>query len=201
VFQDAKPETITLEIPDKANAFFLAGLNLPIQDTDPDHPALVLGNFMLGGGFLNSRLATRIRVKEGLSYGVGSQYHANAKDKAGAWTAYAIYAPQNAAKLEAAFREELAKVLASGFTAEEIRAAKRGWLQNQQMARAQDGELASILAGGLLNARTLAFQAELEQKVLALTNDQIQGALKKYLDPARLTLVKAGDFAKTAKKP
>ena len=32
----------------------------------------LMGNYMLGGGFLNSRLATRIRVKEGLSYGVGS---------------------------------------------------------------------------------------------------------------------------------
>ena len=200
VFIQTKAEGITLETPDKANAFFLAGLNLAIQDTDPDHPAMVLGNFMLGGGFLNSRLATRIRVKEGLSYGVGSQYSAAAKDQAGHWSAYAIYAPQNAAKLEAAFREELDKVRASGFTAEEIKAAKSGWLQSQQMSRAQDPELASRLARGLSDNRSMAFQAELEQKVLALTNAQIQAALVKFLEPAKLTLVKAGDFAKASEK-
>lgn len=46
-----------IETPEKANAFFLAGLNLQVQDTDPEYPGLVLGNFMTGGGFLNSRLA------------------------------------------------------------------------------------------------------------------------------------------------
>ena len=34
----------------------LAGVNIPLRDDDPDYPALVLGNYMLGGGFLNSRL-------------------------------------------------------------------------------------------------------------------------------------------------
>ena len=200
VFNPAKPEGLALETPDKANAFFIAGLNLPIQDTDPDHPAMVLGNFMLGGGFLNSRLATRIRVKEGLSYGVGSQYHASAKDEVGQWSAFAIYAPQNAGKLEAAFREELDKVRASGFTPEELKAAKAGWLQAQQMSRAQDPELASRMAGALSDDRTMAFQADLEQKVLALTPEQVQAALVKFLDPAKLTIVKAGDFAKASGK-
>src|SRR5260370_41874141 len=56
----------TFDTPDKTNAFFLAATNLPIRDDDAAYPALVLGNYILGGGFLNSRLATRIREKEGL---------------------------------------------------------------------------------------------------------------------------------------
>ncbi|HYO84134.1 MAG TPA: pitrilysin family protein, partial [Bryobacteraceae bacterium] len=60
----------SFETPDKANATILLGTNLKVSDEHPDHPALVLGNYLLGGGFLNSRLATRIRQKEGLSYGV-----------------------------------------------------------------------------------------------------------------------------------
>ena len=200
VYKDAPALALNLEAPDKANAFLLAGLNLQLQDTDPAYPGLLLGNFMLGGGFLNSRLATRIRVQEGLSYGVGSQFQASSLDKAGNWTAYAIYAPQNAAKLESALREEIHKVLETGFTAEEIKSAKSGWLQAQQMSRAQDRELASRLATTLQLDRTLAFQADLEQKVAALTKEQIQAALKSHLDPKRLTLIKAGDFVKPAGK-
>ena len=193
-YQEVSPLAATLPAPDKANAFFIAGLNLAIQDSDPSYPGMVLGNFMLGGGFLNSRLATRIRVKEGLSYGVGSQFQASSQDSFGNWTAYAICAPQNAAKVEAAFQEELRKVLDSGYSEDEIKTAKSGWLQAQQMSRAQDRELASRLATSLFLDRTMAFQAELESKVLALTPQQIQAALKKNLAPKRLSLIKAGDF-------
>ena len=72
-YQDRPDTTIVVQTPDKANAFFIAGQNLKLRDDDPDYPALVLGNYMLGGGFLNSRLAVRIRQKDGLSYGVGSR--------------------------------------------------------------------------------------------------------------------------------
>ena len=198
-FQDVAAINRNLEAPDKANAFFIAGQNLNLRDDDPDFPALVLGNYMLGGGFLNSRLAVRIRQKEGLSYGVGSQLEAGSLDKAGFFGGFAIYAPQNRDKLEAAFKEEIAKALKEGFTAEEIAAAKKGWLQSRQVSRAQDGELAGRLRSYTFINRTLAWDADLEKKVEALTPDQITAALRKHIDPAKISIIKAGDFAKTAK--
>lgn len=190
-----------LQTPDKANAVFLGGQNLALQDTDPEYPALVLGDFLLGGGFLNSRLATRIRQREGLSYSVGSDLQAAAREKAGLWTVYAIHAPQNGARLEAALYEELDKVLKAGFTAEEIRAAKSGWLQEERLSRAEDRELVVRLGVNLDTGRTMAQRATLEQKVLALTSDQILAALRKHLQPARLSTVKAGDFRKVGVAP
>ena len=197
-YQDAKAENRSFEAPDKANAFFIAGMNLPIRDDDPDYPALVLGNYMLGGGFLNSRLAVRIRQKEGLSYGVGSQFSASALDKSGQFLAFAIYAPQNAAKLEAAFKEEVARVLKDGYEAKEVEEAKSGWLQSRQVARAQDAGLARLLAGNLYLARTLAWDADLEKKVSELKPEQIVAAMRRHIDPEKITIVKAGDFAKAA---
>ena len=44
--------------------FLRHGLNVKLRDDNPDYPALVLGNYMLGGGFLNSRLAARIRRRK-----------------------------------------------------------------------------------------------------------------------------------------
>ena len=61
---------------------------------------------MLGGGFLNSRLAVRIRQKDGISYGVGSGLEAQSLDSVGTFTANAIYNPENVNRLETAFREE-----------------------------------------------------------------------------------------------
>jgi zinc protease len=199
-FFDVAAIEVVIETPDKAQAFFVAGLPLAVRDDDPDYPALVLGNYMLGGGFLNSRLMVRIRQKDGLSYGVGSQLNADDFDKTGSFMSYAIYAPQNLAKLQTAFNEEIARVLAEDFTAEEIEQAKSGWLQGRSVSRAQDNELVGSLSHYLYIDRTLAWDSAFEEKVKALTATQIRDALKRHLVPAKFTIIKAGDFAAAAKK-
>lgn len=200
-FQNVPAGAEKLEAPDKANALLLAGMNLAAADKDPDYPALLLGNYMLGGGFLNSRLAVRIRQKEGLSYGVGSQLTVRALDASGSFTVFAIHAPQNTQKLEKALREEIARALEGGFTEQEVTEAKSGWLQSRQVQRANDQALAGTLANELYLGRTLQWDADVEKKVSALTPDQIRDALRRHLDPAKLTIVRAGDFAKAPGAP
>jgi zinc protease len=185
----------TIETPDKTNAMFLAGLNLNVRDDDPDYPALSIANFMFGGGFLNSRLAMRLRQQDGLSYGAGSQLQASSLDKSGTFMANAIYAPQNAARLEAAFKEELARVLRDGFTADELDTARSGWLQGRMVTRSQDQQLAARLASDLFVERTLKWDADLERKVAALTIAQVNAAVRKHISLDAVTIVKAGDFA------
>jgi zinc protease len=198
-FKEIKPVNQAINTPDKANAMFIAGQPLNIRDDDPDYAALVMGNFMLGGGFLNSRLATRIRQKEGLSYTVSSNFSASSQDKSGAFTAFAIYAPENVTKLEAAFLEEINKMLKEGFSAEELEAAKTGYLQSRGMRRAEDRSLSGTLNSYLDIDRTMAWDAKLEEQIKALTPAQINAAMKKYIDPAKFVVVKAGDFEKAGK--
>ncbi|MCI0751431.1 MAG: insulinase family protein, partial [Flammeovirgaceae bacterium] len=200
-----KPFSVTpinesVETPDKANAFFVAGFTFDFRDDNPDYQALVLGNYMLGGGFLNSRLAVRIRQKDGLSYGVGSQFNAGSLDPVGSFNAFAIYAPENVTKLETAFKEEINKVITEGFTAEEVAAAKSGWLQSRTVGRAQDGQLSGTLNNYLFIKRDLKWDEASEKKVNELTVEQINAAMKKYLKPEMINYVKAGDFAKAKAK-
>ncbi len=199
-YRAISPINKSLEAPDKANAFFVARMNIKMRDDNADYPALTLGNYMLGGGFLSSRLAVRIRQKEGLSYGVGSNFNASSLDESGSFFANAIYAPENAEKLEAAFKDELAKLAKDGFTAEEIDAAKSGWLQSRQLSRAQDRELSGRLNNYLFLNRTIAWDADLESKIKALTADQINTAMRKYITAENITIIKAGDFAKAKAK-
>ncbi len=193
-------QEVVIETPDKANAIFFAGMHIPMRDDHPDYPALVLGNYMLGGGFLNSRLATRIRQEEGLSYGVGSFFNARALDTVATFGAYAIYNPENADRLLEAFREEIEKVRTEGFTAEEVEAAKAGWLQSQMVSRSQDRQLASKLARYLFLDRTFAWDKALEARIQALTPEQINAAMRKYIDLDKMIFVRAGDFSKAKGK-
>lgn len=197
---DTAPTTKSFETPDKANAFFFARLNVKMRDDNPDYAAFTLGNFMLGGGFLNSRLAVRIRQKDGLSYGVGSGFSASPLDESGTFFANAIYAPQNVDRLETAFKEEIQKVVTDGFTSDEIEAAKKGWLLNRQRNRGQDQSLAGTLSNYLYINRTLAWDDALDKRVQALTPAEINAAMKKYLTPDKISIFKAGDFANAKAK-
>ena len=190
------PLALAIETPDKANTNWMAGLRVPLNDTHADYPALILGHYILGSG-MGSRLFTRIRGREGLSYGVGASFSAPAEDHDARFSASAICAPENAPKVEASFKDELGKILAEGYTAAEVAAAKKSWLQSRQVSRATDAELLSRLASHRYWGRTMiSYDGDLEAKVAALTPAQIQAAMKKHIDPAKLSIVRAGDFKK-----
>jgi zinc protease len=197
-FQKIAPVNKTIETPDKQNAVFIAATRLNLSSQDADYPALVIGNYMLGGGFLNSRLATRIRVKDGLSYGVGSSVSVKPNEKDGQFQAFAIAAPQNVSKVEAAFNEEMKRALADGFTQKELDDDRTGWLQAQQVNRSEDGSLVRMLTTRDYDGRTLAWDEGLEKNVIALTPDEIGKAVRRNIDLAQISIVKAGDFKKAA---
>jgi zinc protease len=189
--------TQTIETPDKANAAFFAGQLVALRDDDPDYAAMVLANFMIGGGFLNSRLPMRLRQKEGISYFAGSQLQVQSLDRYGVFMGIAIYAPQNVERLESGYMEEMARVVAEGFTQEEVDAAKSGYLQARSQGRANDGELVGTLVSRRFAGRTLtSYDANFERQVEALTPAAVNAAAKKFIDPKRTVRVKAGDFAK-----
>ena len=195
------PVNQSFQTPDKANAVFFASFPIQISDEHPDYPALTLGNYMLGGGFLNSRLATRIRQKDGLSYGVGANFSASPKQDNAMFMGNAILNPLNIGKVEKAFIEELDKAYKVGFTKEEVDSAKKGWLQSRQVMRTEDQSLTGVLANAAAYDRTMAFMREVESKVDSLTVEQVNAVFKKYMDPAKLSIFKAGDFEKAGIKP
>jgi zinc protease len=188
------PTTQDFNTPDKENAFILGGMPIQMRDSHADYPALLFGNYILGSGPA-SRLFGRIRGREGLSYGVGSGFNASPRSDGATFTVNAITAPQNATKVEASFRDELATVLREGYTAEEFAAAKVSWAQAQQVNRTQDATLANRLGLWTHVGRTMAWDAELEAKVAALTVEQVRDAMRRHLDVTKMTFMKGGDFA------
>jgi len=182
------------QLDDKANAILIASQSMPLIDTDADYPALQLAGYMLGGGFLSSRLGNRIRNEEGLSYSVGGNFSAGTQDENGAFFAFAAFAPENRARLEQVLREELDKAVEAGFTEEELESGRTGFLQQQILLRSDDARLAGLLATGLELDRDLYFNAQREQRLAEVTVDEVNQALARWLDPEALSVAIAGDF-------
>ena len=196
-YRDIPSASLAVQTPEKENAVFMARQNFEMRDDDPEYAALFVADYIVGGGAgFDSRLGARIRQKEGISYGVGSELSVPSLDRAAAWSAYAIAAPANIARVEAAFREELARAVKDGFTDAEVATAKSGILQARAQARAQDGALASGLVANLYLGRTFAWSKQFEDRIVALKASEVNAAFRKYVDPARITVVKAGDFSK-----
>ena len=185
-----------IETPDKANAFYFASQQYALSDENPDYAPLVLGNFILGGGSLSSRLADRVRQQEGLSYGVRSSITARAKDDRVDFTVYAITNPQNREKLITVIREEIDRIREDGVTEEELEKAKEAYLQRNRVSRADDGSLSGELLNTMFNDRTMEFYAKHEDRIREATIASVNEAIKTYIQPDRFVMAIAGDFEK-----
>jgi len=192
-FVGVPPLRQLLATPDKPNATGLIEQALAINDTHPDYPALLVANHLLGGDAM-SRLWARIREKDGLSYDVRAGLAWNNFELNSRWQASAIFAPQNQAKVEAALREEVARALKDGFSQAELDAGRTGLLNQRRLSRAQDTAVAGMLAGNLYLQRRFALQQKTEDAIAALTVEQVNTALRSYIDPAKWVWVFAGDF-------
>ncbi len=201
VFSDVKGQKLEIVTPDKENAIYAAGEAFALSDTDPDFAPVVIGNYILGGSSLSSRLGDRVRQKEGLSYGVGSFFGAEPLDRRASITLFAIFNPANVEKVEDAISEELRLLLKKGITAKELADAQKGYLQLQEVGRSSDSTLATILTECLFAGRTMQYYVELEKRIKAQTPETVLKALDKYIDPQRLVVVVAGDFNGKPAKP
>lgn len=182
--------------PDKANAVFLTGLSFSMNEDSKDDIPLEIGNFILGGGTLSSRLGDRIRQKEGLSYGVTSSVSIPSRGDDARFTINAITNPSNIDAVEKAAMEELNRFIELGPTEAELVDAKKAYLESRKIGRASDAAIAGQLASNLDLGRTMAYVAEEEKQIENLTVADVQKAFKKYIDPKRLVIIRAGDFKK-----
>jgi zinc protease len=200
VGRDPHPEipggTDLINTPDKANAFLYSSQQYALQDDDPAYASLVLGNYILGGGSLSSRLGNRVRQQEGLSYGIRSGVSSRAKDKRVDFTLYAITNPQNKDRLVEVIREELDLLRNEGVTEQELQEAKIAYLQAAKVRRTKDGALASELLSTIFNERTMQYHADHIEQIEAATVDSVNAAVKTYIRPEQLVMAIAGDFNK-----
>ena len=186
--------------PDKKNAMTFGAQGIEISEYSEDYPALNVAATILGGGFLNSRIADRLRQKDGVSYGAGGGLSADSDkdDQKSQLYIYAIYNPDNLDKVQLGFKEEIQRFIDDGITEEELTNAVNGWIEGQNVSRANDGELSSLINNNIYYGRGMQFHKDMEDKVASLTVEDVNRVIRKYLKPyEEWTVVNAGDFKET----
>ena len=192
---DVKIPLISIETPDKSNANYVASQQYAIRDDHPRYPALLIGNTILGGGSLASRLGNRVRQDEGLSYGISSNLAASQIDERASLTIGANMNPINKDKLVRVIDEEIRKFVKDGVTEKELKDNIQGYLQNQQLSRSRDSVLANLLASNLFTGRDMSYYEKLESTVASLTVEGVNEAISEFVSPDEFVIATAGDFA------
>jgi len=185
-----------IETPDKENAVYVGGYQFEMDDSNPDYPALVIANYVLGASAFNSRIMDRLRTKEGFSYGAGSSFRASSLDKSAAWSLSAIYNPLNVDKVYNSMNEIIDLFAKKGITQSELDDAIKGLLQERKVDRSSDSTVVGQLASQLYLGRTYERTIEFEKAVAGLTVQSVNAALQRHFDPSRFYIIQAGDFSK-----
>lgn len=192
-YGDYDAKEFVIKTPEKANAVFIGKLLLPIQNSDADFPALVVANYLLGGGE-SSRLFQSVRADKGLSYSINSGINASSFEPSAEWTIQAIYSPSNREVLKQTVAETIAKIKQEGFTQEELNKGITAIINLRALTRAQDNSLSSTWLRYLESGRDFTWNKAFEEKVKALTLNDVNTAAKKYFNFEKMSKSFAGDF-------
>ena len=191
--------TLTVEVPDKANALLDVDQFLPLNANDADAAALRLAVAVFGGNQLDNRLAERIRKKDGLSYSVDASLSLPEVGNRAYFGVEGSYAPQNRDRVVAALREEAALAIKDGFTEAELSRARSNELQARLQRWSSDDSIASALLTQMDRGESFALDAAREGAIKVATLAEVNAAFRKYIKPDEWLIGLAGDFAKAEK--
>ena len=158
--------------------------------TDPDHFALTLGNYILGGGGFVSRLMNEVREKRGLVYGISSGFAPGLH--AGAFRVGFQTRPDQADAAVKVSREVLAKFVAEGPTEAELKAAKDNLIGGFPLLLDSNRKLLGNVSNIAWNDLPLDYLDTWTARMNAVTVADIKAAFARKLQPDRMVTVVVG---------
>lgn len=157
---------------------------------DPQHFALTLGNYILGGGGFVSRLTEEVREKRGLAYSVYSTFSPGLH--AGAFRIGFQTRPDQAGEAVQVAREVLARFVAEGPTEAELQAAKDNLIGGFPLLLDSNAKLLGNVANIAWNDLPLDYLDTWTARMAAVTVADVKAAIAAKLQPERMVTVIVG---------
>ena len=157
---------------------------------DPDHFPLLVGNYVLGGGGFVSRLSTEVREKRGLSYSVSSYFSPGLQ--AGAFTIGLQTRPDQAAQAVTVAQDVVARFVADGPTAAELKAAKDNLIGGFALRIDSNRKLLDNVALIAWNDLPLNYLDTWTAQIERITAADVKDAMARKLQPQRMVTVTVG---------
>lgn len=189
VVTESKTEIVPME--DKTSATLTIGQITGLQKTDEDYLPFFVANQVLGGGGFTGRLMSIIRDDEGLTYGIFSTQTGDIFSD-GYWYISGTFSPDLLAQGYSSTMRELKRWVKDGITQEDLDKTKQRLVGSYKVQLATTNGLAGQLLSFIERGFGPEYMDEYPELVEALTLDEVNSTIQKYIDPDKVVVVVAG---------
>lgn len=186
-----EPGRSVIPMPDKSNVDVRMGHAVPIRRDHDDYPALYVGNYILGGNFA-ARLMTVVRDEKGLTYHVGSGLAGVTSRHAGYWQTRLTLSHDVLEEGIAATTDVIRDFVAEGATEEELADKKTTITGSYTVGLATTQRLARSILTNAERGFDVAYLDRFPEEIEALTLEEVNDAVRRYLHPNDLHEALAG---------
>ncbi len=189
----AKNQLITEEVPSKQNIEFSIGGHLPLKRSDDNLPAFIFGLNVLGkwGGFAG-RLMSTVREKEGLTYGIYAGLEGITTSETGFWRIMTFFSPKDAATGLKSTKREIKKIHDHGITDNELERFRTILKTGDQLVYDSLSKMTGLVHSVQVSGVDYEDYAKFREKLYQVTKEEVNQALKTYLNPKKLIISAAG---------
>ncbi|MDQ8039088.1 MAG: pitrilysin family protein [Rickettsiella sp.] len=177
-----------ISYPSQQATILLGQIGITLKD--PDYYPLILGNQILGGGILTSKLFTEIRNKRGLCYGISSYF--NTLEKRGPFIVSLQTRQKQASLALAETQTTLKNFVITGPKEKELQAAKQALIGSFPLSFANNAAILATLEKIGFYELPLSYLDDYKEMLDKVSIEQVQRAWQKHIKPGKLLTVIVG---------
>lgn len=178
-------------IDDKTSSDVYIGQSVNVTEDSDDYRNLMMGIYILGGNF-SARLMQSVRDEEGLTYGIGSTITGCGYGTTGHWYTWGTFSPNLVEKGIRSTLSVIDKWFAKGVTERELAAKKTTLNGSFQVSLDTTSGLIDKILTNAEKGRNISYLDNYTNKINVLNKDEINRAIKTYLDPKKFITSIAG---------
>jgi zinc protease len=175
------------------NQGYISVGHLGIEDTNPDYFAVQVMNFILGGGSFTSRITTKVRSDEGLSYNQGSRFSFT-WGFPGTFSGYVQTKSATVGYAISLILDEMKRIREEPVSADELETAVSFYLEsfadNFQSPQTTMSNFAQLEMQGKPMDYYKTYRSQFEK----VTREKVLDVAKRYIHPEKMAVMIVGDW-------
>jgi zinc protease len=188
-----QPEPGVYFIQMRTNQGYISLGHLGLEETNPDYFAVQVMNFILGGGSFTSRITTKVRSDEGLSYNQGSRFR-YIWGYPGTFSGYVQTKSSTVGYAISLILDEFNRIRREPVSDDEMDTAINYYLESFSNSFESPQSTMSTFADLEMTGKPMDYYKTYRDKIKAVTRAKVQEVAKKYIHPDKCVIMIVGDF-------
>lgn len=167
--------------------------HLGVEDTSPDYFAIQVMNFILGGGSFTSRIVTKVRSDEGLSYSQGSRFTTR-WGFPGTFSGYVQTKSSTVGYAISLILDEFRRIRSEPVTDGEMETAINFYVESFAGQFEMPQTTMRSFAMLEMQGKPKDYYRTYRSKIEAVTKERVQEVAQKYIRPEKAAILIVGDW-------